>query len=228
MIDNDKARKAFQLTLPKEEILSEQQILHQARLGVHLNETEARAFALACRQRHVRPRDVRAVTGLTAADALAVLERLAVQALISPLEGIDTPVFVLCAHLKERQGNGQVGPGSPPLVTDQAGPKSHSLVTDQGPRFEHLDKTAWKIVAFCDVPRSMAEIMAQLKLTHRTFFRRNHLEPLLLGGLLRMTHPDQPSHPDQAYVLTNAGAALKARSVRGGPLPGDGGRSNGA
>ena len=59
----------------------------------------------------------------------------------------------------------------------------------------------------------MAEIMGELGLTHRTFFRRNHLEPLLVGGLLRMTHPEQPNHPDQAYVLTEAGAALRARRV---------------
>ena len=30
---------------------------------------------------------------------------------------------------------------------------------------------------------------------------------------MRMTHPDQPNHPDQAYVLTEAGIELKARRV---------------
>ena len=58
---------------------------------------------------------------------------------------------------------------------------------------------------FCDVPRSVAGMSGKLGLTHRTFFRRNHLEPLVRGGLLRMTHPKQ------AYVLTEDGAKLKAR-----------------
>ena len=56
----------------------------------------------------------------------------------------------------------------------------------------------WKIVAFYEVPRSVAEIMGELSLTHRTFFRRNHLGPLIAGGVLRMTHPDRPNHPHQA------------------------------
>ena len=46
IIDNDRARKAFELTLLKEELLSEEQVLFQAELGVHLDDAEARAFAL--------------------------------------------------------------------------------------------------------------------------------------------------------------------------------------
>ena len=55
--------------------------------------------------------------------------------------------------------------------------------------------------------------MNELGLTHRTFFRRRHLEPLLASGVMRMTHPGQPNHPDQAYVLTEAGVELKVRHV---------------
>ena len=85
----------------------------------------------------------------------------------------------------------------------------------------------WKIIAFCEVPRSMVEIMGELGLTHRTFFRRNHLEPLLEGGVLRMTHPDQPRHPKQAYVLTEAGVVLKVRRVKGDAGTGNGDRTKG-
>ena len=79
---------------------------------------------------------------------------------------------------------------------------------------------------FCDTPRSMADIMGKLGLTHRTFFRRNHLEPQLSGGVLRMIHPDRPNHPDQAYVLTEAGVALMARRVSADDAAGGGGRTN--
>ncbi len=68
---------------------------------------------------------------------------------------------------------------------------------------------------FCDVPRSVAAMIDEIGLTHRTFFRRNHLEPLLRGGVLRMTNPDQLNHPDQAYVLTEDDAKLKVRRVNG-------------
>ena len=230
IIANDRSRKAFQLTLVKEELLSKEQILFQAELGVHLDDGEARAFAFACRHGRLRPRDVRAVTGLSGAETRAVLERLAVQGLVAPLGDADAQVFGIAEHLKGRldqtdRGSDQVGAGPPGLVTDQAGPeprrlvtdqvgtKPRRLVTDQAPASGELDDVAWKVVAFCEVPRSMAEIMGKLGLTHRTFFRRTHLDPLLARGVLRMTHPAQPNHPDQAYVLTEAGLALKTRHV---------------
>ena len=251
------------------EILPKEQLLFQAELGVHLDDAEARAFAFACRHGRLRPHDVRAVTGLSGAGALAVLDRLAIQALISPLEGAETPVFVLAGHLGERVGRTErtddlVGAGasglvadqaglkpgrlvtdqarsgqedlstaqatrpSGSLVTDQAGLEPGRLVTDQAPVSVELDDVGWKVVAFCDVPRSMAEIMSRSGLTHCTFFRRNHLEPPLAGGVLRMTHPDQPNHPDQAYVLTEAGLRLKARRVNEDAGTGNGDRTNGA
>ncbi len=433
IVDNDKARKAFQLTLLKEELLSEEQLLFQASLGVRLGEAEARSFAFACREGRLRPRDVRAVTGLSGADVQAVLERLVVQALISPLEGTGAPVFAVAGHLAGRLGRiGRSSAGQPDMVTDQADAPGAKLVTDQadvpaerlvtdqadapaerlvtdqadapaerlvtdqadvpaerlvtdqadvpaerlvtdqadapgaklvtdqadapgarlvtdqadapaerlvtdqadapaerlvtdqadvpgarlvtdqadvpgarlvtdqadvpGARLvtdqadvpgaklvtDQVDAPAerlvtdqadvpaarlvtdqvdvagaklvtdqadvpaerlvtdqvgsdapdlssaqaapltelspiqWKIVALCDIPRTMAEVMGELGLSHRAFFRRAHLDPLLWGGVLRMTHPDRPNHPHQAYVLTEAGAALKARHAGGG------------
>ena len=50
----------------------------------------------------------------------------------------------------------------------------------------------------------------------------------LSGGVLRMIHPDRPNDPDQAYVLTEAGAALKARRVSADDALGAGGRTNDA
>ncbi len=241
IIDNDKVRKAFQLTLLKEELLSKEQVLFQASLGVRLDEDEAKVFAFACREDRLRPRDVRAVTGLATADARATLERLTAQGLVSPLEGAETPVFVVAKHLREQIGRNDQAQSeqqnlstaqvdSPPsdLVTDQVDPKPPRLVTDQASALQDLDEAAWKILMFCDVPRSMADIMSELGLAHRTFFRRNHLEPLLAGGVLRMIHPDRPNHPDQAYVLTEAGAALKALHMSGDDGTGNEDRTDGA
>lgn len=57
--------------------------------------------------------------------ALEVLDRLASQALISPVEGAETPVFVPAEHLVERLGRAGradelIGVKAPGLVTDQA------------------------------------------------------------------------------------------------------------
>ena len=69
------------------------------------------------------------------------------------------------------------------------------------------------IVAACQVPRSLAELMERAGVSHRSHFRRKHLRPLLEAGLVRMTNPDNPRAPNQRYVLTDAGAALKGRWV---------------
>lgn len=62
--------------------------------------------------------------------------------------------------------------------------------------------------------------MDHLGLTHRSYFRRTHLEPLLRGGVLQMTHPDVPNHKDQAYFLSPAGLKLKELRAQGqGPQP---------
>ena len=281
IIDNDRTRKAFQLTLLKEELLSEEQLLFQAELGVHLDDGEARAFAFACRHGRLRPRDVRAVTGLSGAGVQAVLDRLAIQALISPLEGAETPVFVLAAHLVERLGRTDraddlVGAGTPGLVTDQVGTKPGRLVTDQarsgqedlstaqasGPSsslstaqagsdsaslftaqadrtpgslftaqaepLTELSANQRKIIEICDIPRSLTAIMDALGVAGRGYFKRRHLDPLLRGGVLRMTHPDQPKHPNQAYVLTGAGAKLKSGDVNEDVAKVDRDRINGA
>ena len=217
LIRNDKSRKAFELTLLKEELLSEEQILFQAALGVHFTDSESKSFAFACREGRLRQRDVRTITGLSSGDARAVLNRLAIQALISPLDGSEPPIFAVAAHLRARlesQPHEEVD-GSVPqgLVTDQVAAVPQELVTDQARPLQSLTAIQRTIVSFCDVPRRMADIMNELGLTHRTFFRRRHLEPLLASGVMRMTHPGQPNHPDQAYVLTEAGVELKVRHV---------------
>lgn len=215
-IRNDKTAKSFELTLLNEQLFSEEQLLFQASLGVHLNDTEARVFALVCRKGRARPRDIRALTGLPSREIQAAFDRLAVQALISHVEDADTPLFTLAEHLK-----GQFAASSREdregLITDQARPETSNLVSDQARPLRTLSEVQWRIVMFCDVPRARADIMSELGLTHRAFFRRTHLDPLLRGGVLRMTHSDQPNHPNQAYVLTEAGVELKVlRAAAGG------------
>ncbi len=54
----------------------------------------------------------------------------------------------------------------------------------------------------------IADLMRETGLSHRTFFRRKRLEPLIQAGLIRMTRPDEPNHPDQAYVVSEAAIPL--------------------
>ena len=238
IIENDRTRKAFQLTLLKEELL------FQAELGVRLDDTEARAFAFACRHGRLRPRDVRAVTGLSGAETRAILERLAVQGLVSPLGDAETPMFGIAEHLKGRLGRiaqggdqadlepgrlvtDQARSGQEDLSTAQAGSDSTGLSTARVGLSTRMTAAQKKIIEFCDTPRRLTEIMYALGVANRGYFKKRHLDPLLAGGVVRMTHPDQPKHPDQAYVLTEAGVALKTRRMKEHARTGNGDRMNG-
>lgn len=55
----------------------------------------------------------------------------------------------------------------------------------------------------------MTELMAHTGFSHRPHFVATHLEPLLAGGVLRLTLPDRPRSPNQRYVITEAGVKLK-------------------
>lgn len=67
-----------------------------------------------------------------------------------------------------------------------------------------------RIVAYCEVPRLLAEIMDELGASSRTYFKRKHLNPLIGTGLVAMTNPTHPRARGQRYMLTAAGLKLRA------------------
>lgn len=208
VIDNERAESTFQLTLLKEPLLTERQRLVQAQLGANLSDQEAAVLAYACRNDKITATDVKAVIGRGNREAREVLDRLVTMVLLRAVEpGV---VWSLAEHLEERfRGSDQ--PGDEPvvadahLVSDQPNAPDANLVT---PLLINLTERQRSIIALCEVPRKQAELMEKLGVTHRTFFRRRHLEPLIRARLVRMTHPNEPNHPDQSYVVTQAGLGL--------------------
>ena len=211
LINNDRARKTFELLLLREQLFSEEQQLLQAQLGVKLSETEARLFAFACRQGGASLTDAKAVTGQAGPGARKVLNTLVVQRLLEPMGESDR--YGLAEHLKDSFGAAQLGQstsdqareGSKRMVSDQPGGPDNDLVT---PMLTSLTDDQRKIMALCEVPRKQAFLMQETGLSHRTFFRRKRLEPLIDAKLIRMTRPDEPNHPNQAYVVTDAAIAF--------------------
>ena len=101
-------------------------------------------------------------------------------------------------------------------ASDQVGGRLVTQPTDQPPvttpenvqpRLE-LSEHHRAVIRLCEIPRSAGDLMTELGMSHKTFFRSTVLEPLLVGGLIQQTHPEQPNHPKQAYVLTEAGLRL--------------------
>ncbi len=59
------------------------------------------------------------------------------------------------------------------------------------------------LLAFCKTPRSRAEIMAFLDIASGNYALRRYLNPLIAGGLIRMTLPDKPKSTHQKYVSSD-------------------------
>ena len=202
VVENDKTRKAFQLTLLKEELLSEEQMLFQAGLGVRLDDAEAKVLAFVRREGEATSTQFKAVTGLSGSAATAVAERLATQGLIERLGA--SRRYALAEQLKESPGQ-----------TDRTDVFADPATAQVEPPAELLEAHR-AIMDCCDVPRRLTEIITAVGVANRGDFKKRHLEPLGRAGVIAATHPNQPNHPDQTYELTEAGAALKARYVNGG------------
>ena len=74
-------------------------------------------------------------------------------------------------------------------VSDQAGDQA----SDQAERMR-------KVLEFCKIPRSKAEISEYIGIKSQRFVRQNIIMKLLESGDLVQTIPDKPSSPKQKYV----------------------------
>ena len=59
------------------------------------------------------------------------------------------------------------------------------------------------LVAFCQQPRSRAEIVSFLQISSAQYALRKYLNPLIQSGHIRMTMPEKPGSPKQKYVSAN-------------------------
>lgn len=205
IICNDKVAKTFGITLLKEILLSEEQILFQAQLGVHLDHDAARLFAYICRKKQVTVADANAVLAQTTAKALLKLEYLVTQSLVQVIEPQGT--YGLAKHLLTRFPSDQASdPPGERLVTDRSDQpleRQHTVESKLD-----LSENQRAVLLLCEVPRSAGNLRDELSMSHRTFFRSTVLEPLLKGNLIQQTHPERPNHPKQGYVLTDVGLRL--------------------
>lgn len=222
-IASDRRRRSFELVLMKEALLSERQLVLQGQLGVRLTDDQARTFAFARQRNNVTLSQIKAVTGLSGEEATAVADQLVRQVL---LERVGVGRYVIAGHLRERLARTYPGRGpvqaSTDLVTDRDNATAAEASTLNGGRTSSEpsgdsaelltapSEIQWRIIEICDVPRLLADVIAAIGEIDPSHFKRQYVDPLLEGGILRMTNPDRPSAPNQRYVLTEAGAALKA------------------
>lgn len=124
--------------------------------------------------------------------------------------GIPNPVykqtdFMLNAELRNKNYGveGASWDDSRAQAGTQAGVQADDQNTDQSTEAEQISDIKLnqdKLVAFCGVPRSRADMMKFLGMTSRKHFAENYMEPLLDDGRIKMTIPEKPSSPKQKYV----------------------------
>ncbi|MBU3176522.1 hypothetical protein KPL47_09060 [Clostridium estertheticum] len=61
------------------------------------------------------------------------------------------------------------------------------------------DEEVKVLLEYCEIPRSRSEMQVFMVLANRDYFRKNILNPLIKGGLLKLTIPDKPTSPKQKY-----------------------------
>lgn len=229
-LDNNKVEKSFQLTLLKELLLSEEQLLLQAHLGVRLDEPEAKTFAYLCRKGTLNITDVKAVTGLVGKRAKEIVDRLILQVLLKPIDG-STELFTLADHLKGRFSTllpteqllektfpsdmytAQLNQLVHPIESAQVQSIPPDLCTAQVQPLRSISETQWRIISMCDMPQPLSNIMQALGISHRGFFMRRHLGPLIEGGIIKLTKPENPTASTQKYVVSEIGIEFKARRL---------------
>ncbi len=205
IITNDKSAKSFKLVLIKEILLTEEQFLFQASLGVRLNEDQASTFAFICRNRRMSLLDIRALTGKSFQESRSIIQSLINQVLVKQLDDTN---YELIEHLKEHpfvkeleQKEGIIIKESPPH------PALNSQTKALDP-IRKLDDLDFKILSLCEVPCPMRELLQETGYQTRMHFRNRYIVPLLERGLIEMTVPDKPNSSNQKYVVTQAGMQI--------------------
>ena len=61
------------------------------------------------------------------------------------------------------------------------------------------DEEVKSLLEYCEIPRTRSEMQEFMDLVNRDYFRKNILNPLIKGGLLKLTMPDKPTSPKQKY-----------------------------
>ena len=90
----------------------------------------------------------------------------------------------------------------------------HGSAADELVKEEKVTKSLTKlqiqILKNSERPVSMLELAEIAGVHHRSFFKKQHLDPLIEYGFMAMTVPDKPRSSKQKYVITEAGKELIA------------------
>lgn len=194
-VNNNKAEKTFELILIKEKLLSEEQVLFQSSIGVHLTDVHAKVFAYACQTGKISLIDIKAITNETFKQCKEIADHLEVQVL---LKWVDDSNLKVVDHLWEKFVGSQKDKSE---VTNDTTQEELTLESE-------ISNFQRDIINFCKAPRSMKEFKEKFEFSNTTNFKRKTLEPLIESRLIQMTIPEKPNSRNQKYVISENGYRL--------------------
>ena len=68
-------------------------------------------------------------------------------------------------------------------------------------------KQIFNMLDCCKEKKSLTELMEALSASSRRTFVRQIVNPFMEASLIELTHPENPRHPKQKYLLTEKGVA---------------------
>ena len=197
-IINDVAAKTFQITLGRKPAVSELQTQLHSRIGVKLSNLQAQAF-VHCLAQPVSVDGLAGELGASSEDTRKALNHLRLQGLVVENQG----QYVAQAHFQTILAN---------LTSDHAGGNKDSLVSTEVTKLtEALEERQREVLCHLQQAQTLKALMDFFGKTHRNNFKNNYLDGLVEYGLVALTHPGNPKHPDQAYELTELGQAVRQR-----------------
>ena len=99
---------------------------------------------------------------------------------------------------------GVVGPGQELRTKPKDTPKDTPQDTPQ-------DDMEMRLMAYCELPRSKAEILSHFGYKDAKHFMSRYVKPLLENGRLTMTIPNKPTSKNQRYVATGPGGSTRRK-----------------
>ena len=222
-IENDKAGKTFKLTLPRERMFDAEFQSARAKLSINLSKEEEAIIYFLFRQGEADIFHAKSLTGLPGADAVELVENLTNKGLVQQIPGPGIGFrFVLSDYLQgflsrrssvsidKNHEDYQATEQATAQAAAQASAQAAAQASAQDDFHQKLSETQWAIIEHTDTPRSITELMEIAGFSQRRHLKEKYMVQLITEGILQMTVPDKPSSPNQQYVLTDAGAELRA------------------
>lgn len=206
-IIDDKANKSFQLTLGKKPQISELQQQLLERVGVNVNQDQAKVFVASLLQ----PMSVEQLVitlNIDAAHIYPAIDHLTRQGMFTTSPG----GYQAQEHFREPLLDLAIQPsGATPIVDKSDQVTNLDAKTDQ-PKdiLASLTKKQQQLLSELNGELTRQQLMDILGQTHRNNFKNKQLKPLMEFGLVAAKYPDNPNHPNQAYFLTELGQGIKA------------------